>query len=61
MKCQLRNSFGGGNAFAGILMILPEFLTDFFGIIIIFPWTRKLLFKNIKINKKKEKNFIDEE
>ena len=42
-------------------MILPGFLTDFLGIIIIFPWTRKLLFKNIKINKKKEKNFIDGE
>jgi UPF0716 protein FxsA len=52
---------GAAIAFAAILMILPGFLTDFFGIIIIFPWTRKLLFKNIKINKKKEKNFIDGE
>jgi len=49
-------------AFAALLMILPGFLTDFLGIIIIFPWTRKLLFKNIKINKqKKEKNFIEGE
>ena len=52
---------GTAIAFAAILMILPGFLTDFLGIIIIFPWTRKLLFKNIKINKKKEKNFIDGE
>ena len=52
---------GAAIAFAAILMILPGFLTDFLGIIIIFPWTRKLLFKNIKINKKKEKNFIDGE
>ena len=52
---------GAALAFAAILMILPGFLTDFLGIIIIFPWTRKLLFKNIKINKKKEKNFIDGE
>ena len=50
------NSFGA--AIAAILMILPGFLL---GIIIIFPWTRKLLFKKIKINKKKEKNFIDGE
>ena len=53
--------YGAAIAFAAILMILPGFLTDFLGIIIIFPWTRKLLFKNIKINKKKEKNFIDGE
>ena len=52
---------GAAIAFAAILMILPGFLTDFLGIIIIFPWTRNLLFKNIKINKKKEKNFIDGE
>ena len=52
---------GAAIAFAAILMILPGFLTDFLGIIILFPWTRKLLFKNIKINKKKEKNFIDGE
>ena len=52
---------GAAIAFAAILMILPGFLTDFLGIIIIFPWTRKLLFKNIKINKKKKKNFIDGE
>lgn len=53
---------GAAIAFAAILMILPGFLTDFLGIIIIFPWTRKLLFKNIKINKqKKEENFIEGE
>ena len=53
---------GAAIAFAAVLMILPGFLTDFLGIIIIFPWTRKLLFKNIKINKqKKEKNFIEGE
>ena len=53
---------GAAIAFAAALMILPGFLTDFLGIIIIFPWTRKLLFKNIKINKqKKEKNFIEGE
>ena len=53
---------GAAIAFAAILMILPGFLTDFLGIIIIFPWTRKLLFKNIKVNKQKEEeNFIEGE
>jgi len=53
---------GAAIAFAAILMILPGFLTDFLGIIIIFPWTRKLLFKNIKVKKQKEeKNFIEGE
>ncbi len=55
---------GAALAVAALLMILPGFLTDFIGIIIIFPWTRKLLFKNIKIknNKNKnKKNFIEGE
>ena len=53
---------GAAIAFAAILMILPGFLTDFLGIIIIFPWTRKLLFKNIKVKKQKEEeNFIEGE
>ena len=53
---------GAAIAFAAVLMIMTGFLTDLLGIIIIFPWTRKLLFKNIKINKqKKEKNFIEGE
>ena len=54
---------GAAIAFAAILMILPGFLTDFLGIIIIFPWTRKLLFKNIKVKKQKkeDENFIEGE
>ena len=53
---------GAAIAFAAVLMILPGFLTDFLGIIIIFPWTRKLLFKNIKVNKQsKGKDFIEGE
>ena len=53
---------GAAIAFAAILMILPGFLTDFLRIIIIFPWTRKLLFKNIKVKKQKEEeNFIEGE
>ncbi len=53
---------GAALAFASILMILPGFLTDLIGLILIFPLTRKLLFKNIKFNNhKNKKNFIDGE
>ena len=43
---------GAALAFAALLMILPGFLTDVIGLLIIFPWTRKLFFKNI--SKKKQ-------
>ena len=53
---------GAALAIAALLMILPGFLTDLIGIIIIFPWTRKLLFKNIKLKKNQnKKNFIEGE
>ena len=53
---------GAALAFAAFLMILPGFLTDIIGILIIFPWTRKIFLK--KISKKKyenKKNFIEGE
>tara|TARA_B100000700_G_C14992264_1_gene831920 strand:+ start:1493 stop:1906 length:414 start_codon:yes stop_codon:yes gene_type:complete len=57
---------GATLAFAAILLILPGFATDLFGIILIFPYTRKLLIKNAstkysKKNKQTKKNFIDGE
>ena len=51
---------GAALAFAAFLMILPGFLTDFVGLLIIFPWTRRLLFKKFK-KKKINKNFIEGE
>jgi len=51
---------GAALAFAAFLMILPGFLTDVIGLLIIFPWTRKLLFKKIS-PKKNNKNFIEGE
>ena len=51
---------GAALAFAAFLMILPGFLTDFIGLLIIFPWTRKLLFKKFS-KKKNNKNFIEGE
>jgi len=48
--------------FAAILMILPGFLTDVIGLLIIFPWTRKIFLRNIPKKKyEKRKNFIEGE
>ena len=53
---------GAALAFASLLLILPGFLTDIIGFLIIFPWTRKMLFRRIsKKNFKKNKNFIEGE
>ena len=57
---------GAGIAFAALLLIIPGFLTDLIGFILIFPFTRKFFFKKIsrKINEKKfeeRNNFIDGE
>ena len=56
---------GAALAFAALLLILPGFATDLLGLFIIFPPTRKILFKNVGKNyskKVKEKqNFIDGE
>ena len=46
---------GAAIAFAAILLILPGFATDFFGFLIIFPVTRKLIFRNLS-NKYQKKN-----
>ena len=42
---------GAALAFAALLMILPGFLTDILGLLIVFPWTRKFF---IKKNSKKK-------
>ena len=39
---------GAALAFAALLLILPGFATDFLGFLLIFPPTRKLLFKKVK-------------
>ena len=48
---------GAALALAAVLLIIPGFLTDFIGFLLIFPITRKLLINSIsiKINKKKDK------
>ena len=56
---------GAGIAFAALLLIIPGFLTDLIGFLLIFPLTRKLMFKKFLNNQKKKKeqknNFIDGE
>ena len=57
---------GAAIAFAALLLILPGFATDFFGILLIFPFTRKIILKKFSSKKKeaanlKEKNFIEGE
>ena len=41
---------GAAIAFAALLLIVPGFATDIFGFLLIFPLTRKLIFK--KLSKK---------
>ena len=52
-------------AVGAIFLIIPGFATDLFGFLIIFPPTRKIIFKNFPIKKKennfKEKDYIEGE
>ena len=55
---------GATLAFASLLLILPGFATDFFGILLLIPFTRKIIlsrFIKTKNNKKNDdkKNYID--
>ena len=45
---------GAALAVAAFLLILPGFATDLFGFLIIFPFTRKIIFNLFAKNKKKE-------
>ena len=49
---------GAALAFAALLMILPGFLTDVIGLLIIIPWTRKLFFKKIIKKKQNQKKTL---
>lgn len=57
---------GASIAFAALLLIVPGFLTDLIGFILLFPLTRNFLFKfivkkNIAKDQKSEKKIIDGE
>ena len=45
---------GAALAVAAFLLILPGFATDFLGFLVIFPFTRKIIFNLFAKNKKKE-------
>ena len=55
---------GAAIAFAALLLIIPGFATDFIGLVLIFPLTRKLLLNSFSkkySNNKQKKNFIEGE
>ncbi len=45
---------GAALAFAALLLILPGFATDFLGLLIIFPPTRKFFLKKVSNKQKKQ-------
>ena len=46
---------GAALAFAALLLIIPGFLTDFIGFLLIIPITRKIIIKNISTKFKRKK------
>ena len=54
---------GAAIAFAALLLIIPGFVTDILGFLIIFPITRKFIFNNFskkfKYKNNERNNFID--
>ncbi len=56
---------GAAIAFAALLLIIPGFATDILGFFLIFPFTRKFIFKRFikkfSDKKSKNKNFIEGE
>jgi UPF0716 protein FxsA len=44
---------GAALAFAALLLILPGFATDILGLLIIFPPSRKLIFRKVSTNKER--------
>ncbi len=56
---------GAAIAFAAVLLIIPGFMTDIFGFLLIFPLTRRLIFSRFSLKFRDKdnikKNFIDGE
>jgi len=54
---------GAALAFAALLLIIPGFVTDIIGFLLIFPLTRKILIKNISLKygkkEKRKEDFIE--
>ena len=47
---------GAALAFAALLLIIPGFVTDAIGFLLIFPFTRKIIIKSISLKYKKKIN-----
>ena len=56
---------GAAIAFAALLLIIPGFATDVIGFLLIFPFSRKIIFekfsKRFPLKKQEKNNFIDGE
>ena len=55
---------GAAIAFAALLLIIPGFLTDVIGFLLIFPISRKLIFSKLSskhVKKTKKKDYIEGE
>ena len=55
---------GATLAFAALLLILPGFATDFIGILLVIPFTRKMILSRFVKNRKKKsesRNYIEGE
>ena len=57
---------GASIAIAALLLIIPGFFTDFFGFLLLIPFTRKIMFNAVlkskkKYNQNKQGNTIDGE
>ena len=51
---------GAALAIAALLLILPGFATDFLGFLIIFPFTRKIIFNLFAQNRKSQMHMKDD-
>ena len=52
---------GTAIAFAALLLIIPGFATDLLGFFLIFPITRRIIFKKVSSKYRKKNKFIDGE
>ena len=50
---------GAALAFAALLLVIPGFATDLLGLLIIFPLTRKLIFKKVSTKQRSNKTKHD--
>jgi len=52
---------GAALAFAALLLIIPGFLTDLMGFLLIIPFTRKIIISSISSRFKRKKNNVNDD